>query len=229
MNKYVYIFFVLIFILFFINYKSIKNYFHVHILMNIYSLISLINDKPIWLNYTNDDNLNKMKIITNKFNIKLKNIKVLDLGCGNCSMLDYFKNHSSNLYGVDISSINIYICKKKYKTNSNFQNTNIIDYLDKTTDNNFDLIIINGTLGYFTINQQIYIINKSYNKLKKNGYIYLGGIQYENDKNLWQTYPINNTVLKFLNKFDYKIYKEQDLFNENKYNTNNKLIIIKKS
>ena len=228
MNIYLFILFFLILIFFLIFYQNIKNFLHVHILMNIYSLISLITDKPIWLHYTNNDNLHKMEIISKKLNINLKNIKVLDLGCGNGSMLDFFKKHSSQLYGVDISPINIYNCKQKYKNSDNFQTANIIDYLNKTTNNDFDLIIINGTLGYFPLNEQKYIINKCYNKLKKNGYMYLGAVQHIKDKNIYQTYPIDNNFLKYLHKFNHKIYKEQKLFNENKYNTSNKLIIIKK-
>ena len=227
MNIYFFIFFVLVLFIF-VYYKTIKNFLHIHVLMNIYSLISLIKDKPIWAYYTNNDNLHKMKIISKKLNIKLKNIKVLDLGCGNCSMLDYFKKYSSNLYGIDISPINIYNCKKKYNNSINLYRSDIIDYLNKNTEKDFELIIINGIIGYFHINEQKYIINKCYNKLKKNGYIYLGGIQHIEDKNLWQTYPIDDTVLNLLHKFNHKIYKEQILFNENKYNTNNKLIIIKK-
>ena len=220
-----------IFVLFFlilIFYQNIKNFLHIHILMNIYSLISLITDKPIWLYYTNNDNLHKMKVISQKLNINLKNIKILDLGCGNGSMLDYFKKDSSELYGVDISPINIYNCKQKYKNSDNFQTANIIDYLNKNTTNNFDLIIINGVLGCFPLNEQKYIIEKSYNKLKKNGYMYLGAVQHIKDKNLFETYSIDDNFLKYLHKFNHTIYKEQELFNENKYRTENKLIIIQK-
>ena len=80
---------------------------------------------------------------------KFKNKKILDLGCGDGVMLKYLHDKYKTIsYGVDISKLNIYLCKQKLPKD-NFYCQDIIKYLQQCDDESFDFIISYGGIGMF--------------------------------------------------------------------------------
>ena len=99
-----------------------------------------------------------------------KKIKVLELGCGTGANVPAILHHNMSLTAIDFSKFAIKICKKKYayyKKDLDFLHFNMLD-LDKLKDN-YDLIIDVFSSYNLNFDQNKILINKIYNKLKKNG------------------------------------------------------------
>ena len=209
-------------------FKKIINWFHVVLLMKFYLLIK--KDKSVWLSYNDKDLLKKIGIISKLIKFSEKNPKILDLGCGNGIMLKYFLPISKELYGVDLSLSNILNAQKNLKLvpKNNLVKINLLKYLESNKQK-FDLIIIHGVIGYFEIHQQIEIIKLSLTSLEENGYLFLGGIQFKGDNYVWQTYPMTNGIIDFINSLEPKIYNEHELYDIKKYSKNQRTILLKKS
>lgn len=72
------------------------------------------------------------------------NSKVIDLGCGNGSLLAFLKNKKNiKEYGIEISESGVSVCKKK---GLNVRQGRIDEHLPDLGDNSFDLAICNVTL-----------------------------------------------------------------------------------
>lgn len=83
-------------------------------------------------------------------NIKLKNMKILDLGCGFCDFYHFLKSKNINVeyYGVDISSKMINISKNKEENKEIYENIKCTDFLDSSYNiKDIDYIIIIGTFN----------------------------------------------------------------------------------
>ena len=122
--------------------------------MNLYSLRNYFtNNGAVWLKLNGLDLENMIsKIIDyNRFDLNDKNI--LDLGCGTGTMLRYaVDNHQCNVVGVDLIRLNIYQAKKKVPSGI-FYRGDIIDYLNVLNEK-FDLVILYGVIGCFTLPNQ---------------------------------------------------------------------------
>ena len=103
-------------------------------------------------------------------------INILDIGCGDGSLLKALKQQCTvfNYVGVDISSHNIKIAEQKWAD----KNTKFIlsNYLDTNFKNKFDLIISYSTLNL--IDKSNIVVDKIYNQLQ-NGGIAIICIPYE--------------------------------------------------
>lgn len=78
-----------------------------------------------------------MQIILNK--IDLKNLKVLDIGCGTGIWSSYFHNHGAIVHGIDFASNMIKVAKKKFGDSINFEVLSAFDII-KYDKNDFDII-----------------------------------------------------------------------------------------
>ena len=84
---------------------------------------------------------------------------IVDLGCGTGTMLSYLSKEKGSVpYGIDLSRLNIYQCRKKMN-NGHFFRQDIVKYLENT-ETKFDLVILYGVIGCFTVDQQRKIIEK---------------------------------------------------------------------
>lgn len=198
----------------------------------LYSIRNYFTKRPVWFFYTNKDLIYKSEQIIKTLKLK-NNISVLDLGCGNGIMLQpYLKiTRPENIYGVDISYINIHQCLINLKgvPRNNLIDENIENYI-KQTNRTFDVIILHGVIGYFTNEKQDVIIENCIKRLNKNGYLILGSINFVNDKFVFQTYPIQD--VSFFDKLseqynvEYKIYEDKEWELTPKYHSRN--VVIKK-
>ena len=127
--------------------------------LNIKKSNYFTNNGAVWLSLTGSD-LEKMirKIIAyNRLDLDDKN--VLDLGCGTGTMLQYaVENYQWNASGVDLIRLNIHQAKKKVPS-GNFYRGDILSYLNDLNEK-FDLVILYGVIGCFTIPDQKMIIDK---------------------------------------------------------------------
>jgi len=217
---------------FIINFlKKLRNWLFNFVFV-LYSIRNYFTKRPVWLYYTNDDLIYKSEKIIKTLQLK-ENLSVLDLGCGNGIMLQpYLKiTKPENIYGVDISYINIDQCLTNLKgvPRNNLIDENIETYL-KQTNKTFDVIILHGVIGYFTNDKQDVIIENCIKMLNKKGYLILGAINFNDDDYIFQTYPIKD--VSFFDKLskqynvEYKIYQDKEWELTPKYHSRN--IVIRK-
>ena len=207
-----------------------KNNFHTRILMGFYSLRDYIqNDKVIWLYYSRKELQHKTMKVIDYLNMKKENLSILDLGCGNCGMIEYLQFYTKNIYGVDLTSVNINLSKKNLNTidPSHFVKSDILNFLENDS-RKYDFIIIHGVICCFTNEIQRSIIKQCYEKLNTNGVLWLGAIQYENDPGIFATYPMNKESIDFVNSFKPAILNEWNFFGLKKYGEHDKTILIRK-
>ncbi|MDX1959909.1 MAG: class I SAM-dependent methyltransferase [Leptospiraceae bacterium] len=101
--------------------------------------------------------------------------KVLDFGCGSGASLRYLKSKGFNVYGVDISEVDINRAKSRMPDiRDNFQ---VIDPKPKSDQiffgGEFDIVISIQTLYFLNKTDMNIVIDNLYNQLKKGGYIYV--------------------------------------------------------
>ena len=210
-------------------FQSLKNFFHIKIVMNLYSLRNYFtNNGAVWLSLTGSD-LEKMirKIIAyNRLDLDDKN--VLDLGCGTGTMLQYaVENYQCNASGVDLIRLNIHQAKKKVPSGS-FYHGDILSYLNDLNEK-FDLVILYGVIGCFPISDQKVIIDKILASLNPGGILWIGANLYEDFNYKFQTYPVPRdfyTVYKESEKFILDEVKEEELFGKHKYEPEQTSVMI---
>ena len=124
-------------------------------------------------------------------NIKDKNLKILDIGCGPAEILDYIP--SCEYYGYDIDQRSINYAKKKYQNNNHHFFCKQFNEKELIKLPKFDFIILFGILHHLDNKQAKKIINLCKRKMKK-------------DTRLLTEDPIlienQNIIAKFLIKSD---------------------------
>lgn len=178
--------------------QKIFNFFHVHLVMNMYTLNKIIRkDGGTWMLLNQDDLQKYTDIIVNITNQNLKNKKILDLGCGDGVMLKYLHDKYKTIsYGVDISK-----------------------YLQQCDDESFDFIISYGVLVCFNDDDKRKILKHIYRILKKNSYAWIGGNMN------YSGYPINKNFIESIS-YDIKYINEEIVFSNKFYKSIS--MIIKK-
>ena len=153
---------------------------------------------------------NKSKKYIN-FNDKI----ILELGCGDGSLIDNLKNDAKKIYATDISNDTIRLLRYKHKKNKkivvkkiykNFKNLNQL----KTK---FDIIICNSVVQYFDNSKEIIDLIKNVKKIsKKNSYFLISDIHTSKKKNIF-----NYIFYLIIDGFFVEILK---VFLSNFYNNN---------
>ncbi|RJS79470.1 class I SAM-dependent methyltransferase [Methanophagales archaeon] len=96
------------------------------------------------------------------------NGKILDIGCGDGSLLSLFRGGGNKLYGCDISEKAIELAKNKFGDIAIFT-TGDITHFNSLPEGEFDVIICSELLEHIE-NDELAIKNLYY-KLKKGGYL----------------------------------------------------------
>jgi len=124
-----------------------------------------------------------------KLNVKKKNPKILDIGCGLGDSLEYIENPI--YFGYDISKTYIEYAKKKYKKKGIFLCRNFgqkeIKRLPK-----FDYILLIGILHHLTNDQILNLLRNIKKTLKKDGNLITLDPIYVNDQNYFARFLISH-------------------------------------
>jgi len=122
--------------------------------------------------------------------IVLKNFKsgmnVLDIGCGNGTLFNYFSELNLKYTGIDLSQFAVEEAKKSFadKTNGNFLAE---DFENFQSGKKFDAIIFNEVLYYFAYDKITGSLNKAFNMLNSNGGIVIISMsQHLKSMNIWK-------------------------------------------
>jgi len=171
-------------------FTRIKNFFHITVLMNLYSLRNLLTGNgAVWLKLDTSDLENMAQKTVERKSLKLDGKNVLDLGCGTGTMLSYLHRKEHCIpHGVDLIRLNIHQCRKKMK-GGHFSRQDIIKYLNETKEK-FDLVILYGVIGCFTVDNQEIIIDKIAKLLNVGGVLWIGANIYTDSSYKFQTYPV---------------------------------------
>jgi len=129
----------------------------------LYTILSSPIIYSIFQRIMKGDKIRK-KILTS--NIKKKNPKVLDIGCGLGDSLEYLKN--ADYFGYDISREYINFAKKKYKSKGIFFCRNFTKKEIKKLPK-FDYILLIGILHHLKNDQIFKLLQLTKKVLKKNG------------------------------------------------------------
>jgi len=213
-------------------YTQIKNFFHIRFLMNIYSIRNMITGNgAVWLKLNTQDLENMVETTVSRLSLDLQGRNVLDLGCGTGAMLSYLSKEKGSIpHGVDLSRLNLYQCRKKM-TGGHFSRQDIIKYLDET-QTKFDLVILYGVIGCFTVGQQRAIIDKISNILNVEGVLWIGANIYTDSSYKFQTYPVPRGFYEEIcntNKsLDLEEFSELEVFGNGKYDPNQTTILFRK-
>ncbi|OIR23378.1 MAG: hypothetical protein BEU00_00590 [Marine Group III euryarchaeote CG-Epi3] len=211
-------------------FNALKNFFHIKIVMNLYSLRNYFSEEPgaVWLNLNSSDLENMVSKVVKHKGLDLDGKNILDLGCGTGTMLKYaVDNYNSNAYGVDLIRLNIRQAKK-HVPSGNFYRGDIIDYLDKV-DSKFDLVILYGVIGCFNLKQQKAIIEKILKYLNPGGMLWIGANLYNIFDYKFQTYPVPVDFYedyKSRNSIVFDEVIEEELFGKHKYEPKQTSVMI---
>ncbi len=214
-------------------YTRIKNFFHIRLLMNIYSIRNMITGNgAVWLKLNTQDLENMVETTVSRLSLNLRKRNVLDLGCGTGAMLSYLSREKRSVpYGVDLSRLNLYQCRKKM-ANGHFSRQDIIKYLDKE-QTKFDLVILYGVIGCFTVDQQRIIIDKISNILNPEGVLWIGANIYTDSSYKFQTYPVPRGFYEEIcsrNKsLDLEEFSELEIFGNGKYDPDQTTVLLSKN
>ena len=213
-------------------YTRIKNFFHIRVLMNVYSLRNMITGNgAVWLKLNTQDLENMVETTVSHLSLDLHDRNVLDLGCGTGTMLSYLSKEKGSVpYGIDLSRLNIYQCRKKMN-NGHFFRQDIVKYLENT-ETKFDLVILYGVIGCFTVDQQSKIIEKISGILNIGGVLWIGANIYTDSSYKFQTYPVPrgfyDEICKINKSFDLEEFSELEVFGNGKYALDQTTVILKK-
>ena len=210
-------------------FKSLKNFIHIKVIMNFYSLRNYFtNNGAVWLKLTGSDLENMVSKVVEHKNLNLNGKNVLDLGCGTGTMLKYLvDNYTSNAYGVDLIRLNIRQARK-HVPSGNFYRGDIINYLDEM-ENKFDLVILYGVIGCFKVNEQKIIIKNILKSLNPGGVLWIGANLYDDFDYKFQTYPVPRDFYneyKSLNELSVDEITEEELFGKHKYEPKQTSVMI---
>ncbi len=118
--------------------------------------------------------------------------EVLDIGCGQGRMADFYKGKIKKWVGLDISENYINDCKNKFKDTDNFSFATIPsdDYLNFEVLENqkFDKIVVMSVIQYFKNHEEIaQLIQNAQKYLKPNGKIIIADIVMSENtlKSVW--------------------------------------------
>ena len=128
---------------------------------------------PIRIEYILDIALSHFKINKSK-NLPLKNLRILDIGCGGGLISEPMSRLGANITGIDASSKNIKVAKLHAKKNNlkiNYLNT-VPENLEE--QNEYD-IILNLEVVEHVENLDLYL-SSCYKLLKKNGIMFTATI-----------------------------------------------------
>ena len=201
--------------------------------MNIYSLRNLLTGRgAVWLKLDTLDLENMAEKTVKHKSLELDGKNVLDLGCGTGTMLHYFQREENCIpYGVDIIRLNIHQCRKKMKDGKFFRQ-DIINYLDET-EKKFDLVILYGVIGCFTVDKQRVIIDKISNRLNSGGVLWIGANIYTDSRYKFQTYPVPRgfyeEICKSNKSLELEEFSEAEVFGNKKYDPNQTTVLLTKN
>ena len=201
--------------------------------MNIYSLRNLLTGRgAVWLKLDTSDLENMVKKTVKHKSLELDGKKVLDLGCGTGTMLHYLQREEKCIpYGVDIIRLNIHQCRKKMKDGQFFRQ-DIINYLDET-EKKFELVILYGVIGCFTVDKQRVIIDKISNRLNSGGVLWIGANIYTDSSYKFQTYPVPRgfyeEICKNNKSLELEEFSEAEVFGNKKYDPNQTTVLLTKN
>jgi cyclopropane fatty-acyl-phospholipid synthase-like methyltransferase len=213
-------------------FTRIKNFLHITVLMNLYSLRNLLTGNgAVWLKLDTSDLENMAQKTVERSSLKLNGKNVLDLGCGTGTMLSYLHRKEHCIpHGVDLIRLNIHQCRKKMK-DGHFSRQDIIKYLNETKEK-FDLVILYGVIGCFTLEDQEIIINKIAKLLNVGGILWIGANIYTDSVYKFQTYPVprgfyekicTDTSIWALDEFS-----ELEVFGNGKYDQEQTTVLLTK-
>ena len=214
-------------------YTRIKNFFHIRLLMNIYSIRNMITGNgAVWLKLNTQDLENMVETTVSRLSLNLRKRNVLDLGCGTGAMLSYLSREKRSVpYGVDLSRLNLYQCRKKM-ANGHFSRQDIIKYLDKE-QTKFDLVILYGVIGCFTVDQQRIIIDKISKILNPGGVLWIGANIYTDSSYKFQTYPVPRGFYEEICSSNKSLvleeFSELEIFGNGKYDPDQTTVLLSKN
>ena len=214
-------------------FTKIKNFLHITVLMNLYSFRNLLTGNgAVWLKLNTSDLENMAEKAVSYKSLNLEGKNVLDLGCGTGTMLSYlYREKNCTPYGVDLIRLNIHQCRKKM-TNGYFYRQDIIQYLEETKEK-FDLVILYGVIGCFTVELQRKIINKISSILNTGGVLWIGANIYTDSTYKFQTYPVPRRFYEEIcdgdNSIDLEEISEKEIFGSVKYDPNQTSVFLTKS
>ena len=165
-------------------------------LLKYYKEIYFQNNKAYYKKKYNND---EQTYINSKIKQKYQNInrlrksklvgKVLDIGCGKCEFISFFKKKGWEVTGIEQSEYSLN--NKNIKNSVLIGNANeIIKRLIKQ-NKKYDLISLNNVLEHLL--DPVIIINHIKKLLKKNGIL---SINIPNDESLFQKFLIKNKIVK---------------------------------
>ena len=121
-------------------------------------------------------------------------------------------------------------CRKK-KANGHYYRQAIIKYLDET-QTKFDLVILYGVIGCFTVDQQRKTIDKISNILNTGGVLWIGANIYTDSSYKFQTYPVPRGFYEEIcntNKsLDLEEFSELEVFGNGKYDPDQPTVLLTK-
>jgi 2-polyprenyl-3-methyl-5-hydroxy-6-metoxy-1,4-benzoquinol methylase len=213
-------------------FTRIKNFLHITVLMNLYSLRNLLTGNgAVWLKLDTSDLENMAQKTVERSSLKLNGKNVLDLGCGTGTMLSYLHRKEHCIpHGVDLIRLNIHQCRKKMK-DGHFSRQDIIKYLNETKEK-FDLVILYGVIGCFTLEDQEIIINKIAKLLNVGGILWIGANIYTDSVYKFQTYPVPRgfyeKICKDTSIWELDEFSELEVFGNGKYDQEQTTVLLTK-
>lgn len=141
-----------------------------------------------------------------------KNLKVLDLGCGEGDLASIIASAGAKITAIDYSEKAIQICKNRH----NLENLEFKEMDYKDVKERFDVIIMKGVLEHFddSFSELNYLIK---NNLNRNGVVITSSPSFLNLRgHIWMTLqllfdiPMSLTDLNFLCPFDFEEFCQKN-------------------
>jgi hypothetical protein len=112
-----------------------------------------------------------------------------------------------------------------------FFRQDIIKYLE-ITQTKFDLVILYGVIGSFTIDHQRIIIDKISSILNTGGVLWIGANIYTDSSYKFQTYPVPRgfyeEICKTNKSLDLEEFSELEVFGNGKYDPDQTTVLLTK-